>query len=231
LFLNIFRNAFVNDSIDLHPIACFFILSFIESLLNHHSEDIPRFDWEIVAEMDAEVVGGVVADVIGEVVPGVIAGVVSGVVTDVIGEMVPGVIAGVVGGVVTDVIGEGRTGRTASCGHSPENPSMPKTSKRTETIEVQCTPEQKTQIRQYATGAGTSMSTYLLDCGLKRRRQVEGPLINLSLFQQLEELTEVLKELPRSQLLEDVLALIWEVRREIALKRLGDAVEKVLPKL
>jgi hypothetical protein len=37
-------------------------------------------------------------------------------------------------------------------------------------------PEQKAQIREYAAGAGTSMSTYLLDCGLKRRRQVEGPL-------------------------------------------------------
>jgi hypothetical protein len=37
---------------------------------------------------------------------------------------------------------------------------MPKSTKRTETIEVQCTPEQKAQIRQYAAGAGTSMSTY-----------------------------------------------------------------------
>jgi hypothetical protein len=74
------------------------------------------------------------------------------------------------------------------------------------------------------------MSTYLLDCGLKRRRQVEGPLINLGLFRQLGELTEALKALPQTQLLDDVLALIWEVRREIALRRLGDAIEKVLPK-
>ncbi|MBE9108392.1 alpha-amylase [Nodosilinea sp. LEGE 07298] len=107
---------------------------------------------------------------------------------------------------------------------------MPKTTKRTETIEVQCTPEQKAQIRQYAVGAGTSMSTYLLDCGLKRRRQVEGPLINLSLFQQLAELTEALKSKGQGHQLEDVLELIWEVRREIALRRLGDAIEKVLPK-
>jgi uncharacterized protein (DUF1778 family) len=107
---------------------------------------------------------------------------------------------------------------------------MPKSIKRTETIEVQCTPDQKAQIRQYAAGAGTSMSTYLLDCGLKRRRQVEGPLINLDLFRQLGELTEALKDFPQSPPLEEVLALIWEVRREIALRRLGDAIEKVLPK-
>jgi uncharacterized protein (DUF1778 family) len=178
----------VNSPIDLHPIACFFTLSFIENLLNHHSEDIPRFDWEVVAEMDAEVVGGVVAD----------------------------------------VIGEERTGRTASRGHSPENSSMPKTNKRTETIEVQCTPEQKAQIRQYATGAGSSMSSYLLDCGLKRRRQVEGPLINLQLYQCLSDLAAALKDHPQSYEVEAILELIWEVRREVALRRIGEAAEKAI---
>jgi hypothetical protein len=104
---------------------------------------------------------------------------------------------------------------------------MPKSTNRTETVEVQCTLEQKAQIRQYAAGAGTSMSTYLLDCGLKRRRQVEGPLINLLLYKRLGELSEILESQPQSCKLQAILDLIWEVRREIALRRIGEAAEKV----
>ncbi|WP_017302330.1 plasmid mobilization protein [Nodosilinea nodulosa] len=105
---------------------------------------------------------------------------------------------------------------------------MSKTTRRTETIEVQCTAEQKAQIRQYAVGAGTSMSTYLLDCALKRRRQAEGPLINLLLYQRLGELGEILESHPQSRKRQALLELIWEVRREIALRRIGDAAEKVV---
>jgi hypothetical protein len=105
---------------------------------------------------------------------------------------------------------------------------MPKSTNRTETIEVQCTSEQKAQIRQHAAGAGTSMSTYLLDCGLKRRRQMEGPLINLLLYQRLGELAEILKSHPQNCDQPAILELIWEVRREIALRRIGEAAEKAV---
>jgi uncharacterized protein (DUF1778 family) len=105
---------------------------------------------------------------------------------------------------------------------------MPKLTNRTATIEVQCTPEQKAQIRQYAAGAGTSMSSYLLHCGLKRRRQVEGPLINLLLYQRLEKLVTALESCPQNSDQQTIVDLIWEVRREIALRRIGDAAEKVI---
>ena len=81
---------------------------------------------------------------------------------------------------------------------------MPKAHTKTASIEISCSPEEKEQLRQNATRAGTSVSRYLVTLGLNGnttdygtlRRKADGALVNAELYQRLGEMVTALQASP-----------------------------------
>ena len=127
----------------------------------------------------------------------------------------------------------------ASCGNYPDVCAMPKAHTKTASIEITCSPEEKEQLRQNATRAGTSVSRYLVTLGLNGntadygtlRRKADGALVNAELYQRLGEMVTALQASPDYSwsLVQETIDLIHELRREIALSRLRNFVERLEP--
>ena len=116
---------------------------------------------------------------------------------------------------------------------------MPKAHTKTASIEITCSPEEKEQLRQNATHAGTSVSRYLVTLGLNGnttdygtlRRKADGALVNAELYQRLGEMVTALQASPDYSwsLVQEAIDLIHELRREIALSRLRNFFERLEP--
>lgn len=136
----------------------------------------------------------------------------------------------------------------ASRGKLPGN--MAKREGKTASIEITCTPSQKTAIKARSQSVGAkSVSEYLLTIALKgnvddygfMRRKADGPLVNAATYQRLGEMIELLETRicatskdslfsasPDAQsLLQELIEQIHETRREIALNRLKNAVNRL----
>lgn len=133
--------------------------------------------------------------------------------------------------------------RTAPAFFPSKTPqTMPREAK-SEILKLRISPSQKQQIKQNAKAAGASMSLYLLTLGLEggtaefgtQRRKAEGSLVNAKLYSDLGRLLGLFNQRQKTINLAlkigyqppgdkgevaEAMALLHQIRREIALKRL-----------
>lgn len=109
--------------------------------------------------------------------------------------------------------------------------------KREQHIKVWCTADQKERVLSNAQRNGAkSTSEYLLTLGLNgvtdeyssARRKADGPLLNAKVYLKLFHMIEALQQRPDAgtKLVEEAIALIHEVRRDIAINRLRHNAER-----
>lgn len=112
-----------------------------------------------------------------------------------------------------------------------------KRSPKREHIKVWCTADQKARVLSNAQRNGAkSTSEYLLTLGLNglteeyssARRKEDGPLLNAEVYLKLFNMIEALQQRPDAgtELVEEAIALIHEVRRDIAINRLRHNAER-----
>ena len=117
---------------------------------------------------------------------------------------------------------------------------MPKPELKETYIRVLCTDRQKQLAQAKARAAGArSLSEYALTMMLEGntdeygtvRRKADGALVNAELYQRLGEMVAALQASPDYSwsLVQEAIDLIHELRREIALSRLRNFVERLEP--
>lgn len=117
--------------------------------------------------------------------------------------------------------------------------SRPQRAKRETYIQIACTHDQKTQIKDIARKAGAkTLNQYALTLLLQGnteefgflRRKAEGALITADTYRQLRTIAQALKAKSDSDtaLVQEAIDLVNTVGREIALARLANQIEKLL---
>ena len=115
--------------------------------------------------------------------------------------------------------------------------TTPKRAKREAFLYIACTREQKARIKENAKRAGAkSLTEYALTLLLKGdteefgflRRKADGALVTADVYRQLRVIAERLKTSSEMDetLLSEAVAIVTEARRDIALSRLENQVEK-----
>ena len=115
--------------------------------------------------------------------------------------------------------------------------TAPKRSKREAFLYIACTHDQKERIKENAKKAGAkSLTEYALTLLLKGdteefgflRRKADGALVSADVYRQMRDIAERLKSEPSldEALVREAISMATEVRRDIALSRLANQVEK-----
>ena len=122
--------------------------------------------------------------------------------------------------------------------------------RKTNTLKIRLTPDQKERIQEKASLAGVSVSRWVLVQSLKgntgefglQRRKAEGPLINARLYADLGRLLGLFNQRQKSinsalamgspppgdqGEVADAIALLHQIRKEIALQRLENTFNQI----
>ena len=115
--------------------------------------------------------------------------------------------------------------------------TAPKRAKREAFLYIACTRDQKARIQENAKKAGAkTLTEYALTLLLKGdteefgflRRKADGALVTADVYRQMRDIAERIKSEPRldEALVREAISMATEIRRDIALSRLANQVER-----